>query len=96
MGDWKESSGELYLKVRPELPGVEAAVRELARLLFGVNAMPYVELVRWSRKVPGTKGLGPGTPVLVSQGVEGPTLQELFSEKDPMRSKAMLAGSCFN
>lgn len=84
-------AGGLYLKVRPELPGVEAAVRELARLLFGVNAMPYVELVRWSKKVPGTKGLGPGTPVLVSQGVSGLTLQEVFAEKrDPELERRLL------
>lgn len=82
VGQGKATCGDLFLKVRPELPGVEIAVRELARRLFGVNAMPYAELVRWSKKVPGTKSLGPGTPVLISQGVAGPTLAEVISAKD--------------
>ena len=90
IGIENKTYGHLYLKVRPELPGVESAVRELARLLFGVNAMPYVELVRWSKAVKGTKGLGPGTPVLVSQGVPGLTLQEIITEKDEAKKNAVL------
>lgn len=89
-GPGMQTFGRLYLKVRPELPGVESAVRELARLLFGVNAMPYVELVRWSKAIPNTKGLGPGTPVLVSQGVEGLTLQDVIMEKNPEVKKRTL------
>jgi hypothetical protein len=88
-----KGAGSLYLKVRPELPGVEASVRELARLLFGVNSMPYVELVRWSKKVPGTKGLGPGVPVLISQGVDGLTLQEVFADKRDPELESRLLGN---
>lgn len=90
IGIENKTYGHLFLKVRPELPGVESAVREIARLLFGVNAMPYVELVRWSKAVKGTKGLGPGTPVLVSQGVSGLNLQEIISEPDEAKKKAVL------
>ena len=89
-GEGMQTFGRLFLKVRPELPGVESAVRELGRLLFGVNAAPYVELVRWTKAVPGTKGLGPGTPVLVSQGVEGFNLQEVLAERDPVKRRAVL------
>lgn len=51
----------------------------------------YVELVRWSKAVPGTKGLGPGVPVLISQGVNGVTLQDLINDKDVAHRKSVTA-----
>ena len=52
-------------QVRPELPGVEMAVSDLARRLFGPWVVPLVELANWT--TPELKTL----PVLISQGVPG-------------------------
>jgi hypothetical protein len=68
---------DLYLKCRPELPGVELMVRELARALFGQNAAPYAVLARWQRT--GVAGVDAGDPVLLSQGVPGRTLHEVLT-----------------
>jgi len=62
-----------YLKFYPELVGLEEAVGELTRRTIGFGA-PYGELFRFPD----------GTPVWVSQGIPGQTLQWVLT-KDPNR-----------
>jgi hypothetical protein len=71
-----EVGSDLYLKIRPELPGVESMVRELGRLLFGNQSMPHVELALWIGTFIG--GVTLNDPVLLSQGVPGSTLQDVL------------------
>jgi len=56
----------LVFKVKPELPGVEAAAGELSRAVFGSWMSPLTELMRWQDRF----------PVLVSGGVPGVPLQD--------------------
>ena len=77
---------DIHLKCRPELPGVELMVRELARSIFGKNAAPWAVLARWNRN--DITGIGEDDPVLLSQGVSGPTLQAVF--KNPAEKAAVL------
>lgn len=60
---------ELYFKVYPELPGLEEAVGSFTRRLLGFGA-PYTELINLD-----------STPVLVSQGIQGPTLLDAMKNK---------------
>lgn len=55
-------------------------VRELARVLFGPDAMPHVELARWNRE--DVRGVARDDPILLSQGVRGRTLFEVLQSDD--------------
>ena len=78
----------LYFKVRPELPGVECMVRDLACALFGPNAAPPAELARWNHS--GSTGIKYDDPVLVSLGVSGRTMLEVL-QSDPADRDAVLS-----
>ena len=82
-----EVGSDLYLKIRPELPGVECMVRELGRLLFGRQVTPHVELARWMRSDVG--GVERDDPVLLSQGVPGSTLQDVLTRSAAERDAVL-------
>jgi hypothetical protein len=77
----------LYLKIRPELPGVESMVRELGRLLFGTQSVPHVELARWMDVDHDV--LKADDPVLLSQGVPGPTLHTVLKLRSAERDAVL-------
>lgn len=59
---------QLYFKFLPDLPGIEEAVGRLTRKLLGFGA-PYTDLIRLGE-----------IPVMVSEGVQGPTLLSVLRE----------------
>eukprot|EP00045_Choanoeca_perplexa_P016993 m.237506 g.237506 ORF g.237506 m.237506 type:complete len:2160 (-) comp17419_c0_seq1:897-7376(-) len=69
-----EGNLSLSFKERPELPGLESAVGEFSRRLFGNWIAPFVELFK----------LGDSVPVLVVQKISGTNLHEVLSH-DPQR-----------
>lgn len=77
----------LFLKFRPELPGLEYAVRILARILFPDTLIaPFVELCRWTFNTATgadkVRNVQDDDPVLVSQGVEGRSLLDVVRAHD--------------
>ena len=64
-----EKERSLFFKVYPSLPGLEEAVGRLTRMILGFGA-PFTELYSFD-----------GVPVLISQGVEGGTLNLIPEEE---------------
>ena len=74
--DSNDALQRLFLRERPEWPGMEAACNCFLRLFTNYEAAPHIDLwdVRWSDAAPDS-----GIPIAVSSGIEGKVLLDVMN-----------------